>query len=72
MLALRALRKGADSLRLAYNFLTGKDMKEMGIDTNDLVAIMKQALFKVPPAKIGIDKIDDLNKLIEEFIKTAA
>jgi len=72
MLALRALRKGPDSLRAAYKFLTGKDMEDLGIDTGDLVKMMKEALFKVLPAKIGIDKIDNLNKLIEEYIKTAA
>lgn len=69
VLALRALRKGPDSLRAAYKFLTGKDM---GIDVNDLVKMMKEALFKVPPAKIGIDRVSDLNRLIEKYIEAAA
>lgn len=69
MLVLRALRKGSDSLRAVYKFLTGKDMD---IETDDLIAMMKKALFKVPSAKIEINKVSDFNKLVEKYIKNAA
>jgi hypothetical protein len=73
MLALRALRKGPDSLRKAYKILTGKEMKdEDGKDIHGLVEMMKKALFTLPPAKIGFDQVADFNSLIEEYIQTAA
>ena len=73
MLALRALRKGPESLREAYKLLTGKDLKdENGNDITDLVEMMKKALFKVPPAKIDIDKVDGFNRLVEKYILDAA
>jgi len=69
MLALRALRKGPDSLKTAYKFLTGKDLEE-GID--DMVEIMKNVIFTLPPARIEIDEIDDLNRIIAKNVKTSA
>ncbi|MDD5440420.1 MAG: hypothetical protein PHS37_09575, partial [Candidatus Omnitrophica bacterium] len=69
MLALRALRKGVDSLRSAYEFLTGEKLSDT---PDDIVEFVKKILFTLPPAKIDINEVGDLNKVIEENIKTAA
>ena len=70
ILALRTLEAGSvRDLLSVYKLLTGKEMAAGNFDINELARMM---LFVLPVRKVDINRIDELNRLIEENIKQAA
>ena len=70
ILALRALDEGSVSgLISVYKLITGKNVTAWTSDINELARMM---LFVLPVRKVDINRIDELNRLIEENIKQAA
>jgi hypothetical protein len=70
VLALRALQTGSiDKLLRAYKIVTGDEAVS---DTSDINELAKRLLFTLPVAKVGVDEIGKINRLIEDNIKQAA
>ncbi|MDD5439244.1 MAG: DnaJ domain-containing protein [Candidatus Omnitrophica bacterium] len=70
ILALRALRSDdANTLKAVYSFLTGETADN---DMTDVRELARRLVFKLPVAKVDIDSIPALNRLIRENIENAA
>jgi hypothetical protein len=68
MRALRALdSEKIDRLKAVFKSITGKTT-----DKNDIDALAMAELFVLPAARIGINKVDDFNKIAEKYILSAA